>query len=508
MKKSKVLLTLIMAAVMILTVVLPVFAADTYTITINKEEAGHKYEAYQIFLGEVSTDEETGDLVLSSITWGSGVTEAGKTALGNAQDLADTLKTTADAEAFAKEVAPYLTSTCSKATYNATDKNYTISDLPAGYYLIKDEDNSLADEEGYTAYILKVVGNTEADPKDGETTFEKKVDDKNDSNTTENELEWHDSADHDIGDAIEFKLSSTIAENYDEYETYYLSFHDTEEKGLTFDPASVKVYVDNKLITTGYEVVTECEDGCTFEVIFEDLKAVTSVGAGSEVVVRYQSVLNNEAVLGNKGNVNKAYAEFSNNPNDEQGGRGETEEDTVIIFTYKVIVNKVDGEMQPLPGATFTLEKFEAAATGTVEHKGVMGNWKALSTVETTPDTTFSFNGLDDGEYRLTETEAPEHYNAIAPIYFTVTAEHEVEWTMDRLDVLTSLSGDVATGEIKFTADKVTGNIGTEIVNERGVILPETGGIGTTIFYVAGVILVIGAALLLITKKKMSSYKK
>ena len=183
MKKSKVLLTLIMAAVMILTVVLPVFAAETYTITINNETAGHKYEAYQIFLGEVFTDEETGDLVLSSITWGSGVTETGKTTLGNAQDLADTLKTTADAEAFAKVVAPYLTSTCSKATYNATDKNYTISDLPAGYYLIKDEDNSLADEEGYTAYILKVVGDTEADPKDGETTFEKKVDDKNDSTT-------------------------------------------------------------------------------------------------------------------------------------------------------------------------------------------------------------------------------------------------------------------------------------------------------------------------------------
>ena len=58
---------------------------DTYTITINKEEAGHKYEAYQIFLGEVSTDEETGDLILSSITWGSGVTEAGKTALGNSE---------------------------------------------------------------------------------------------------------------------------------------------------------------------------------------------------------------------------------------------------------------------------------------------------------------------------------------------------------------------------------------------------------------------------------------
>ncbi len=506
MKKTRNLITLVVAFAMILSLAISAFAAETYTITINKDTPGHRYEAYQIFVGDLSTDEE-GNPVLASIKWGSGVNGTGKTTLGNAQDVADTLTTQAEAEAFAKDVAKYLTSTCAKSTYNAADKNYTIGDLPAGYYLIKDENGSLPNEEGYTSYILKVVHNTDVDPKDGETTFDKKVDDKNDSNKVEDEIVWNDSADHDIGDLINFKLEAVIAENYDEYDSYFLALHDTEEAGLKLDASTIKVFVDGNRITDGYTLVTDPTDGCTFEVVFDDLKDIASVKAGSKITVTYQSELTEDAILGNQGNVNKAFAEFSNNPNNEED-KGRTEDDTVIVFTYQVVVNKVDGDNQPLAGATFTLEKFVAAATGTEEYNGIMGNWQAINTVEAEPETVFTFKGLDDGEYRLTETEAPEHYNAIDPIYFTVNAEHEIEWTMDRLDVLTSLTGDVVTGEIKFTADKVTGNLGTEIVNERGVILPETGGIGTTIFYVVGAIFVVGAVVFLITKKRMHTFSK
>lgn len=504
MKKLTLILGIILTFAMLAGLMVPVAAAPTaYTLTIEKETEGHTYEAYQIFSGTLS-EEDDGDLVLSTIVWGTGVTAVGQTALGDAQAKAEGIDTVAKAEAFADEVAPYLSTVYATATYNAADKNYTIADLAPGYYLIKDKDNSLPDTEGYTAFIMKVVGDTSATPKDGETTVVKKVDDVNDSNTTQDEIEWHDSADHDIGDAIDFKLEATVTENYDEYDNYYLALHDTEEKGLTFDSASVKVYIDGTLITEGYELVTEPTDDCTFEVVFEDLKTTAAV-AGSVIKVEYKSVLNEQAIIGNKGNVNKVYGEFSNNPNNED--RGKTEDDTVIVFTYTVEVNKVDESNQPLSGATFTLEKFVADENGADTYNNVKGTWTALSTVETTPDTTFTFKGLDDGEYRLTETEAPEHYNAIDPIYFAVNADHEIEWTMAREDVLTSLTGDVATGEITFTADKAEGEIVTDVVNDRGVILPETGGIGTTIFYIIGGLLVVGTVVFIIMKKHVPSDK-
>ena len=503
MKKFRTITTAILAIAMIFALALPAFAAGTYTITINKETPGHRYEAYQIFTGDVSTDEK-GDLVLSSIKWGSGVSTSGQVAMGEAQDKADTITSVAKAEAFADEVAQYLTSTKATAKYVEADKNYVISDLAPGYYLIKDEDGSQTGTEGYTAFILKVVGDAVATPKDGETTFEKKVDDKNDSNHTEDQIQWHDSADHDIGDLVDFKLETVIAENYGEYEEFYLALHDTEEKGLTFQPGSVKVYVDGEQIMSGFEVVYPAADGHTFDVVFADTKAIAAVGANSVITVDYQSMLNEDAILGSQGNVNKAYAEFSNSPDDEQ--RGTSEEDTVIVFTYKVTVNKIDKELNPLPGATFTLEKFVASDDGDFENNGLYGNWVAIDTVEATPETTFTFNGIDDGNYRLTETVAPEGYNAIDPVYFTVTAEHDILWTtQNRADVLTSLTGNVATGEIKFTADKIAGNIGTDIVNEKGIVLPETGGIGTTIFYIVGALLVVGAAIVLITKKRMGT---
>ena len=500
MKKFTLILSVLLSMALLMSAV-SVYAADTYTLTIDKEDDGHIYEAYQIFTGTLS-EEDDGDLVLANIVWGTGVTADGQTALGNAQAKADSLTTAADADAFAKAVSVYLTDVCATAVYNATAKVYTIADLAPGYYLIKDQDNSLPATEGYTAFIMKVVGDVTATPKDGETTVEKKVDDKNDSNTSEDNIEWHDSADHDIGDAIDFMITATVTENYDEYDTYYLALHDTEDAGLTFDAASVKVYLDGTLITDGYEVKQNTADGCTFEVVFADLKNTAAV-AGSEIVVRYQSVLNQDAIIGNQGNVNKVYGEFSNNPNEE--GYGKTTEDTVIVFTYTIEVNKVDEDLQPLSGATFTLEKFVADAEGTEALNGVAGKWIALSTVETTPDTTFTFTGLDDGEYRLTETKAPKHYNKIEPIRFAVNAEHDVVWDVqNRTDVLTSLTGDVATGTITFASDLTNGQLTTDVVNDRGVILPETGGIGTTILYVIGGLLVVAAVIFMITKKRMS----
>ncbi|MCI5484375.1 MAG: prealbumin-like fold domain-containing protein, partial [Clostridiales bacterium] len=128
---------------------------------------------------------------------------------------------------------------------------------------------------------------------------------------------------------------------------------------------------------------------------------------------------------------------------------------------------------------------------------------KEFTVDETT--TSFTFSGLDDGNYRLTETVTPAGYNTIDPIEFTVNAEHDV---LSDNPALTSLSGNATNGELTFTSNTTEGSLSADVVNNAGSTLPETGGIGTTIFYVLGGVLVLAAVVLLVTKKRMSGAEK
>lgn len=126
--------------------------------------------------------------------------------------------------------------------------------------------------------------------------------------------------------------------------------------------------------------------------------------------------------------------------------------------------------------------------------------------IDTSNKALFTLSGLDDGVYTLTETVTPAHYNTISPITFTVNADHTITWEADpRNTVLTSLSGNTASGEITFTHNETDGSLTTDVVNNIGTTLPGTGGIGTTIFYVIGGGLMVAAAILLITKKRMEN---
>ena len=494
MKKAKKILGLLLAMVMMMSVAITEMAkGETYSITINNSAEGHTYEAYQIFTGDLSTNEADAK-VLSNIVWGSGVSEAGKTALGDAAAKAETLKTEADAKAFAKEVAPYLTTAAGSAS-TVTDGNYVISGLAAGYYLVKDQDGSLTgDNDSYTEYIIKVVSDTTATPKSDKPKVEKKVKDTNDSTGVTSD--WQDSADYDIGDSVPFQLKATLANNVSSYTTYKVVFHDTLSKGLTYKD-DAKIYIDGKE-TNGFTVTSTVNaDGTTtLTVSCDDVKAL-GAGNSSVITVEYTATLNNNAVLGSSGNPNEVYLEYSNNPNKSGAGNnetGNTPEDVVIVFTYKTIINKVDGEGQPLTGAEFTLEKYNNET----------GIWEAIAVVKSDNGTTFTFSGLDDGKYRLTETTTPAGYNTIDPIEFTITAEHEV---LSDNPALTSLSGNATDDKITFGSDVTEGSLSANVVNKAGSTLPETGGMGTTIFYVLGAILVLGAAIMLIAKKRMSSEK-
>lgn len=464
------------------------FADEANTITGPKN--GHTYEAYQIFTGDLA------DGKLSNVKWGSATAKNG-TAVTDAE-----LKTVTDlasksvndnAQATANAIAAYLTSDA-QPTATIDDTNPT-AQVPSGYYLIKDKNNTVPDGQAATTYIVTVAGNVTITPKSDVPSFEKKLKDTND--TTGETSDWQDSADYDINDAVPFKLEGTVASNYASYKTYYFAFHDVEENSLTFNKNSVKVYVDDTEITSGYSVVTEgLTDGCTFEVKFANLKTIDGVKAGSKIRVEYTSTLNENAVLGKHGNVNKAKLQFSNNPNDSQNGEtsptGETPWDNVIVFTYKTVINKVDDENQPLKGAEFTLSK-----------KMKDGSTKTVAVVKDSEGTTFTFNGLDDGDYVLTETKTPAGYNSIKPITFTVTANHTITWEgEDRDTILTSLSGNAASGEITFTPTDDKSELDTNVVNKPGSSLPETGGMGTIVLYAAGAVLVIAAGVYFGLKKK------
>ena len=460
------------------------FADENYNLTISG--TGHAYDIYQIFTGSLS------DGKLTDIKWGrNGTGVAGNAVDDNTLTAIAAVSGTDQAKANALKAYANLSGTAF-----ATVASDTAASVPAGYYLVKDKDDSQKDKnDAYSTYIVKVVGSdVTVNPKSDVPSFEKKLKDTND--TTGVTTDWQDSADYDMGDHVPFKLEGKVASNFADYDTYYFAFHDVEEKGLTFDKGSVKVYVDDAEITSGYQLVTNPADGCTFEVKFANLKNVKGIKAGSKIRVEYTSTLNSDAVLGQHGNVNKAKLQFSNNPNDSQGGEngptGETPWDDVIVFTYKAVVNKVNEKNQPLTGAEFTLAK-----------KLKDGTTQNVAVVKSAEGTAFTFNGLDDGEYVLSETKTPAGYNTIKPITFTVTAEHTFEWNGEnRDDVLTSLSGNAVSGEINFTADESAGSLTTNVVNKPGSALPETGGMGTIVLYVAGAALVIAAGVYFGLKKK------
>ena len=496
MKLFKKLASFILAFAMVMAIAMPsvVMAADntTYKLTLQNTVKDHTYEVYQVFSGTLSTKD--GKKVLSDLKWGSGVKADAYTV--TAKEKAKTLTTETTARDFAKElVDEKKLSDPTQTVQSAADKT-EITGLAAGYYLVKDTDNSLKGKnDSYTAYILQVVGDATTSVKSDVPSSEKKVKDINDSTETET-TDWQDAADWDIGDEVPFKIEGTLPSNYDKYKTYTLKFHDKEQEGLTFKRDTVKVFIDDVEIKTGFDVVENPGDGDTFDVVFENLKT-TSAKNRSKVRVEYKSVLNENANLGKPGNKNTMYMEFSNNPNNEQGGEtGKTPEDTVIVFTYKVSVNKVNEKNESLEGAEFTLEK---------RVKPNSDEWKTITKVSGTAGDVFEFTGIDDGEYRLTETRAPDNYDRLSkPIYFTVTAGH-VDGANPYLDTFSGNITDGNVGNMAFNANIENGILSTTIQNKPGSSLPETGGMGTTVLYAAGTLMILAAAAFLVMKKKAES---
>lgn len=496
MNKIKRFAAVMLALTLVLAMATAAFAAETV-----ENKTTHAYEAYQIFTGTQAESDATGKLAVAG--WGTGVNGEAFLAALKADDKFGAPNIFADA-ASASEVADLLAANAvyadafaAVAHRHKTGAPIEIAasaasvDLPAGYYLLVDTADVAGADDAKNVSLLQVTqnGSVTIQQKYDVPTVEKKVKDVNDSTDAE-ATGWQDGADYDVNDVVPFQLTGTLPSNLDDYETYFYQFNDTISAGLTYNN-DARVYLVNGEARTDISASFNL-DGAPAVIKCENIKAVSGVTKDSRIVVEYTATLNENAVIGGRGNSNKVNLEFSNNPNfGGDGEHGKTPDDVVIVFTYKVVVNKINEQSLALPGAEFTL--FKMLNDGTR---------KEIAAVKNAEGASFTFNGLDDGSYVLSETKAPAGYNRVADIEFTVTAEHDV---LSDDPTLVSLAGTAATGEITFTPNIGEGSLNIDVVNKSGATLPETGGVGTTIFYVLGAVLVVVAGVFLVSRKRMKA---
>ena len=530
------------------------------------------YQIFAGTVSDDETDGETdGGPMLGDITWGSGVdggalltalqaANAGKygactTAADVAKALGTETATAADAAAFADIAAQHLTATVAGTADAPEGGNYVIEGLPAGYYLVKDSLQADDNQTGQVLsdYIVQVLGNVTMDPKDSDIpTLEKKVAEQGKGDEGKYNLDggygryYNDVADWNIGDRVPFKLIGSIPD-MDAYDTYQYIFHDTISAGLTLDMGSFDVYVAQEknqdpvalgwteIPAENYEL-TPTADGFTLTIDnLKDFPYVNEEGR-NYILVFYDALLNGNAEIGLPGNENSAYLEFSNNPNGD--GTGRTEEDKVIVFTYELDGTKVDGETQAaLQNAQFVLLngakseaavvvdgkvtewiKFGTQADGTkLEIPTTYEGWTALAQQHNglilTSDENGLFNiaGLDDGTYYLREIQAPAGYNLLeedVKLVITATTANGQDWNSGiATDALTGLTITVDNGAAQ-NGDLDTGIVNVTVENNRGATLPETGGMGTTLFYIIGGLLVVGAGILLVVRIRMKAHNE
>ena len=519
MKKMKKLLSLVLSVAMVVAMGVTVFAASDYKITVTNTNPnisinGKTYTAYKIFSASYSTSDPNA-IVYSKDTTCLDVTYEGKTGDELVAWLA-TEEGSSNVRAFADYVYTTYIKDKDVTGVSATANGETAEiDLNApGYYLVYGDATATNGKED-ASNVAVAVSLTTAKPS---VTINPKADAPSlDKQIKHNETnEWGVVGDNQIGDTVEFRTITTVPDTT-EYTSYTYKIHDTMSAGLTSNvksQADIQIKIDNDKTLNGKYYSVEA-DGNTFTVTVDIINAVKDgvLTTANRLYTYYTGVLNSNAKIYDEGNQdNTAYLEYSNSPYDE--GTGKTVDKKVYDWTFKMGVNKVDSDNKPLTGAKFVLSKTnnltveannEGVPTSTENLIGLINNGNGTYTVapsDYTGETTYvieagnvTIKGLDDAvDYYLYETAAPAGYNKLTkPVQFKIAVDTEGYGT----DGSKTPSPTVTVG-----TSAASTTLSTDVVNKTGTELPSTGGIGTTIFYVIGGILMVGAGVILISRKR------
>lgn len=356
--------------------------------------------------------------------------------------------------------------------------------LTAGYYLVFPEGGSTGKNSRGTDAILVNVprdgGNTAVKIKSTFPTVDKQV--------SNNKTDYKDNTTAQVGDTVTFKLTAKVPDMTD-YTTYKFVFHDTLSNGLAYDAGTVKVTIGGTEVTKegNYTVTEPTGESKELTVTFADLTKVTDATAGKDIVVTYTAKITKDAVT-TKPATNKAYLEYSNDPSGN--GTGTSNPDESKVYTYDINIFKFytneSNTETALANATFKLTASEDSTSTAIElvkEEGtdlvyhVKGNNEAdaVSTVTTGADGKITIKGLKAGTYYLHETIAPTGYNKLKkPIKIEITVTDN-NYTTPSYKV-----------DGKANADNTI-----KVENVKGVMLPETGSIGTIGLTALGVAVVL-----------------
>lgn len=487
MKHARKLASLLLALVMVFALATTAFAAETKgSITINNHVEGQTYNAYLMFELESYNAEAGAYSYKITKDWKEFVTDgAGKDYFSiDAQGYVTLKKDVTvedDSEAaatIAKEAVVYAAS--KNLTPTATlpkEGSYTASGLTLGYYVV---DSSLGALCGLTTTNPSAtISEKNEVPAPKKTVKEDSTSDYGKSNTAQ------------IGDTVEFKIvipAKKGAQNY--------KLHDQMEAGLTLNRDSITVKAGEKELTkdkdytVAFDVACKDKNGndatCDFEIAFSN-DYLSTITANTDIVVTYTAVLNEKAEIADATNNNDTVLDYGD------GNHSEWNETTTKTFKFDIIKTKSD--MKVLDGAKFELYDAQTGGNKIALVKVADGVYRVATATEKSAKGFTSavieagkatVMGLDAKTYWLKETEAPAGYNKLAD---------RVEVKIDGANLTTTMEGNTW----------AEGNGGVQITNETGTVLPSTGGMGTTIFYVLGSALVLGAVVLLVTKKRMST---
>ena len=457
---------------------------ETGSITINDAVVGQTYTVYQILDLESYNASSNAYSYKATTAWSTFINSDSikKTYVEVDAQGYVTWKDGADAAAFAKAAQKYAkeNSIENQGSVTATTTTVSFTGLDLGYYLVDTTLGTLCSLDTTNPDVVMEEKN-EA-PTNVKTVEEDSVEE--DSVEEGSSVETYGvKNDANIGQTVNFRSTITAqagAENY--------VLHDTMSSGLTYTGVTGITLNGIAVDASNYTVTAPATDGHTFDITFTQ-KFCDTLKANDQIVISYTATLNENAVIAGDGNPNTSKLSY--------GDGSVTPDSQTTTYTWDVDVFKYtkNGEAEAaLAGATFTLSMSNTGANpialisedNNVYRVAKTGETGTVTAITTDATGKFTIKGLDADTYYLTETAAPAGYNKLAgPVTIAIGED----------------------GVVNATDDNPNGVTEVKVLNQSGTELPSTGGMGTTVFYVVGGILVVGAVVLLVARKRMAAGK-